>query len=177
MTESLDENMRGMGDPADYDAWARETPAPAAERLELLPDYSPIVMMEPTARTPAARGTSALTTALADLTADAAEGSTLEQVVVYGTYTDGRSGYAGNLRRTIAPNDLRELLDERRDLADKLAAATRAVASLAVQRDAMDTALGNANDLCRRLHEQQEENLRAARDMLRRHDGQETRRD
>ena len=29
--ESLDENMRGMGDPADYDAWAGETPAPAAE--------------------------------------------------------------------------------------------------------------------------------------------------
>lgn len=32
MTESLDENMRGMGDPADYDAWARETPEPAAGR-------------------------------------------------------------------------------------------------------------------------------------------------
>jgi hypothetical protein len=26
MTESLDEGMRGTGDPADYDAWADETP-------------------------------------------------------------------------------------------------------------------------------------------------------
>jgi len=63
------------------------------------------------ADTPAERGASALTTALADLTADAVEGCTLEQVIIYGTYTDGRAGYAGNLRRTITPGGLRAVLD------------------------------------------------------------------
>jgi hypothetical protein len=60
--------------------------------------------------TPAGRGISALATALADLTADAVEGCTLEQVYLYGTYTDGRSGYAGNLRRTVTPDDLGAVL-------------------------------------------------------------------
>jgi hypothetical protein len=87
MTESLDEGMRAMGNPADYD-------------------------------TAAARGTTALTKALADLTADAIEGCTLEQVAVYGLYTDGRSGYAGYPRRTITPDELRAVLAENQRLTD-----------------------------------------------------------
>jgi hypothetical protein len=62
--------------------------------------------------TPAGRGISALTAALADLAADAVEGCTLERVILYGTYTDGRSGYAGTARRTIAPDELRAVLRE-----------------------------------------------------------------
>lgn len=106
MTESLDEGMRGMGDVADYDDWADETPDTAA-----------------------ARGHKALTAALNDLAGDAVEGCVLEQVILYGTYTDYRGGYAGNLRRTVKPDELRAVLRERDELAEKLAIATRVIAS------------------------------------------------
>jgi hypothetical protein len=66
--------------------------------------------------TPAGRGVSALAAALADLAADAVEGCTLERVILYGLYTDGRSGYAGTARRTITPDELRAVLDENQRL-------------------------------------------------------------
>lgn len=72
--------------------------------------------------TSAGRGTHALTTALADLTADAVEECTLEQVILYGLYTDGRSGYAGDLRRTIKPDDLHALLAENQAMRDAIEA-------------------------------------------------------
>lgn len=75
----------------DFDAWARETPD-----------------------TPAGRGASVLAAALNDLTADAIEGCAIEQVILIGTYTDGRSGYRGNLQCAIAPDELAALLVESR---------------------------------------------------------------
>lgn len=102
--------------------------------------------------TPAGRGTHALTTALADLTADAIEDCAFEQVILYGLYTDGRSGYAGDLRRTVKPDDLRAVLAENARLTKELrverlrSASAEKIAGITTQQDA---------------------NLRAARDMLR----------
>lgn len=110
--------------------------------------------------TPAGRGTRALTTALADLTADAVEGCTLEQVILYGLYTDGRSGYAGDLRRTIKPDDLRAVLAENARLTKELrverlrSASAEKIAGIATRQEA---------------------DLRAARDMLRKTDDPRTR--
>jgi len=74
----------------------------------------------------------------------------------------------------VTTADLRVLLDERRDLADKLAAATSTVVTLAAQRDAMETVLNTAYATINLVDEQRdmqtEADLRAARDMFRRPD-------
>ena len=72
----------------------------------------------------------ALATALRDLTADAVPGCTLETAVLHGTYTDGRGGYAGNLRRSLDPRELQALLDEHTAQADALRAVYRERAHL-----------------------------------------------
>ncbi len=51
-----------------------------------------------------------LAAALRELAGDAIPGCVLESVVLHGTYTDGRGGYAGNLRRTFGHADLRRQL-------------------------------------------------------------------
>jgi len=61
--------------------------------------------------TPAQRAFAALSSAMDDLVADAVEGCTLESVILYGTYSDLRSGYIGDLRRSISPDDLRALIE------------------------------------------------------------------
>jgi hypothetical protein len=40
MTESLDESMTGMGDPADYDDWDREEPTPPDRLVELATQFA-----------------------------------------------------------------------------------------------------------------------------------------
>lgn len=87
---------------------------------------------------PAERGAAALAAALAYLIASTDEGCILEQIVLHGIYTDGRSGYAGTARRTITPDELGAVLKERDDLGEKLAAATRTIASLADQLRTQD---------------------------------------
>lgn len=86
-----------MTEQPDYDAGARETPD-----------------------SPAARALAALTTALHDLTADAIEGCAIERVYLYGTYTDQRSGYIGDLRRAVEPDGLRALIAEHQRLIKEL---------------------------------------------------------
>jgi hypothetical protein len=51
----------------------------------------------------------------------------------------------------VTTADARALLDERRDLAAKLSIATRTVATLAAQRDAMEAALNTANATIHRV--------------------------
>jgi len=69
---------------------------------------------------PGARGIAALTAALTYLIAGTDEGCTLEQIILHGTYTDGRSGYAGTARRTITPNELRAVLAEHKAMRDAI---------------------------------------------------------
>jgi plasmid stabilization system protein ParE len=86
---------------------------------------------------------------LDDLEADAVEGCTLETVVLYGTYTDGRGGYAGNLRRSLTPSDLRAIATGNAELRARLDQLTDRVVT-AEEKNQDDTGLARENTELRR---------------------------